>query len=166
MTWKFGRQAPDNNLMRFVARRFPVSAVMLDIGSGEGANARELIARDHTVYTVDHDPHVDCDFHIDIGQFDIENLDCVYDINTLCHVENPPFEKIKSWLNPDGIFFSICPTDRMWVGVAEGKDFTRFASREQLKRFLKPFSRWSIDRAGAPDFRGHYLSSWIVEARP
>ena len=115
MVWAFGRQTPDNNLMRYVAHRFAYPATFLDIGSGEGANARELRERNHNVITVDKDPAVECNHPCDIRDFNPTwregvPYDLVYDINTLCHVEDPPFEKIRSWLKPEGVFFSVCPT--------------------------------------------------------
>ncbi len=167
MTWKYGRQTPDTNLMRFVARRFSEPAKMLDIGSGEGANARELRSRGHDVLTIDKN-ETNADIWEDICSWDpvTASFNLIYDVNTLCHVENPPFEKIKSWLKPRGIFFSICPTERCWRGVADGKEFTRFATHSDLRSMLSIFASYEIYGALCPDFRGNELESWIAEARP
>lgn len=167
MTWKFGRQTPDNNLMRFVARRFSEPAVMLDIGSGEGANARELRLRGHIVVTLDKDPHATPDILADVLEWNYSPVfDLIYDINTLCHVEHPPFEKIKSWLKPSGIFFSVCPSMIAPNSIAAGKDFTRFASFGDLREMLSCFADKQFYNYTSPDFRGDQLDSWLVEARP
>lgn len=170
MNWAFGRQSPDNNLMRFISRRIHPPAVLLDIGSGQGANATELRARGFQVWTVDIDPRVEADVPFDIctlpeDYFEQDRFDIIYDINTLCHVEHPPLEKIRHWLKPGGYFFSICPTERTWHGVADGKDFTRFASYADIRSMYKAFSWYEPYQAYAPDFRGNYLESWIIEAK-
>ena len=168
MTWQHGRQTPDNNLMRFVARKFSSPAVMLDIGSGEGANARELLIRKHAVITLDVNPATNPEHCIDIRDFDGRSgpYDCVYDINTLCHVPGPPFEKIKSWLKPGGFFFSIFPTSEAPDSVCEGKNFTRRRTLDEAAAMLRPvFPHARIWYYLAPDFIGNYLSSWVVEAQ-
>ena len=169
MTWPHGPQVADPDLMRLVARRFPLSAGhFLDIGSGSGANAHELVKRGHSVVPIDKDPQTPA-FHIDIR--DAENIgapfDCIYDINTLCHVENPPFEKIKSWLKPDGYFFSIWPAYGTSERVKEGKDYTRLVTEYDLRLMLTPV--FSEVRFGFTDYRlpdSASYQSWIVEARP
>ena len=170
MTWKFGRQTPDNNLMRFVARRFgwEKSFDFLDIGSGEGGNARELELRGHWVLTIDKDLDTEADFRRDIREYtgELGPFDCIYDINTLCHVEEPPFDKIKSWLKPNGYFFSICPAACTSPRVKEGKSFTRLLRHDEVRPLYKCFSRIEQWLYQAPDFLGDELFSWIVEARP
>jgi len=168
MTWKHGRQTPDNNLMRFVARRFPEwDGVFLDIGSGEDANARELRFRGFHVVTIDKDPEADAYLCDDIRDVDFDpGFDCIYDINTLCHVDRPPFEKIKSWLKPDGVFFSICPTLNTSERVKEGKEFTRLASEYDLVAMLKMFSQVKIGSAHSHLPGEDCFRSWIVEAHP
>ncbi len=169
MTWGSGRQSPDTALMRFASHRFPSPATFLDIGSGEGANARELRERFHYVWAIDKDPGAeDADEYVDVCAFDIEmKFDCIYDVNTLCHIEDPPFEKIKGWLKPEGIFFSICPTYLAPAYVAYGKDFTRTVSEQELREMLEPFfDEIRIYFREEPDFKGNQLESWIVEARP
>ncbi len=169
--WKYGRQTPDTSLMRFVGRRFPWFAYMLDIGSGEGANARELRLRGYEVLTIDKDPSVDPDLCIDIRWWKPVvpgHLDLIYDVNTLCHVEDPPFERIKSWLKSDGIFFSICPTALAPKYVEEGKDYTRRVDELELRLMLEPFFSFvKIRYREEPGYRGEddQLHSWIVEAR-
>ncbi len=170
-----GRQSPDTALMRFVSHRFFSPALFLDIGSGEGANARELRGREgwrHSVITLDKDPKTAPDYCADVCT--VPNppwkFDCIYDINTLCHVENPPFERIKSWLKPEGFFFSICPTALAPKYIEEGKDFTRRVDEIELRQMLNPvFSFVRIEWRGEPDLkipRSSQLESWIVEARP
>ena len=170
MTWAFGRQTPDNSLMRFVSRRFFSPATFLDIGSGEGANARELREkpRYHKVITLDKDPNVEANHCCDINNYKPdEQFDLIYDINTLCHVEDPPFKKIRSWLKPAGVFFSICPTALAPEYIALGKDFTRRVDELELRWMLDPFfAIVKIEWRSEPDFRGNQLESWIVEARP
>jgi len=166
MTWEFGRQTPDNNLMRFVARRFHDPAFMLDIGSGEGANARELLERGHKVWTLDKEApaYIMTDIR---NWYTGVSFDCIYDINTLCHVEGPPFEKIKSWLRPGGIFFRVCPTVDTWDGVGAER-FTLYAFKSNVYEDLRCFSKVDVWPAEYPDFRNpcHQIKSWIVEARP
>ncbi len=171
MTWTEGRQTADNSLMRFVSRRFFSPATCLDIGSGEGANARELIERNHVVKALDKDEWCVADYHRDVREFDGHGgpYDLIYDVNTLCHVEDPPFEKIRSWLKPEGIFFSICPTDAGPKYIDWGKPYTRriteFGLREMLQPFFKEIRiRWRSE----PGYRYDHdqLESWLVEARP
>ncbi len=174
MSWKYGRQSPDNNLMRFVGRRFPESAMFLDIGSGEGANSRELRERGHEVITIDKDPSTDAMIHADVRTLEshTDRFDCIYDVNTLCHVENPPFEKIRDWLQSNcGTFFSIWPAYGTWPGVKNDKEYTRLIKNSELHRELRPlFSEVKVYGARAPAFLSDgteaYLDSWIVEARP
>ena len=168
MTWADGRQTPDNNLMRFVSRRgFKRGDAFLDIGCGEGANLDELRGRGFHVRGIDKDQQSYSHDVIDIRDFETGvKYDLIYDVNTLCHVENPPFEKIKSWLKPTGIFFSIWPVQGSPPYVCEGKEYTRLANEDDLREWFSVFSRMGIDRCGAPDFKGYYLRSWIVEARP
>ena len=171
MTWKEGRQTPDTALMRFVARRFAAQqALMLDIGSGEGANARELADRGFNVVTVDKDPETSAKIHKDVCDLEFGSplFDLIYDINTLCHVKNPPFEKIRSWLKPKtGIFFSIWPTHEAPDYICEGKEYTCRIHVWALREMLEPhFSKVIIDERMEPDFRDEYLYSWIVEAKP
>lgn len=168
MTWPHDRQTPDNNLMRFVDQRFIAPASFLDIGSGSGANARELYERDHMVWAVDKDPIAYADEHVDICQFDWDGprFDCVIDVNTLCHVQNPPIDKIRSWIKSGGYFFCIAPDFDTWQdGVKAGKDYTRFVSEYQLRALLNGFSEVKIHWHSYPDFRDHEMKSWIAEAR-
>ncbi len=168
MTWKEGRQTPDTALMRFVAHHFPSRATFLDVGSGEGANARELRDRGYEVDTVDINPQSGAEYIGDIRLFDPAYcFNLVYDINTLCHVEDPPFEKIKSWLKPEGYFFSICPTHLAPAYIAYGKECTRRVSEHELRVMLEPFFlRVTIGHRSEPDMKGNQLESWIVVARP
>ncbi len=144
---------------------------MLDIGSGEGANARELRMRGHEVLEIDKDPSVNPDICKDIRWWvpTVGKFDLVYDINTLCHVEDPPFERIKSWLKPDGFFFSVCPTALAPKYIEEGKDYTRRVDEVELRLTLQSFFPYiRIHYRSEPGFRSldDQLHSWIVEARP
>ncbi len=176
MSWAYGRQTPDTALMRFMARRFPSTATCLDIGSGEGANARELAARGHRVFSIDKDPKVkpplsefpcwhfpeDVNELTDIGPFDI-----IYDINTLCHVERPPWRKINSWLKSNGIFFSICPSFTSPKYIGDGKKFTRTYAEGGLRETLRAhFAEVKIYQRSEPDFRGRDLESFIAVCSP
>ena len=153
--------------MRFVARRFPYPVTMLDIGSGEGANARELRFRGHRVVTVDKDPTVECNHPCDIGDFKPENsFDFIYDVNTLCHVEDPPFEKIKSWLKPRGIFYSVCPSDFTFKGVAKGKEFTRFLTEFEARELYGTYFKVTIGDTHYQLPHDELYQSWIIEALP
>lgn len=167
MSWAFGRQTPDNNLMRFVAKRFHTPVTMLDIGSGEGANARELRFRGHHVVTVDKDPAVECNHPCDIRNFEPEDrFELIYDINTLCHVEDPPFNEIRRWLKPRGVFYSVCPSDfTSRVEVAMGKAFTRFLTEYEARGL---YSRYFHVTFGDTHYQlpsSEFYHSWIIEAR-
>jgi 2-polyprenyl-3-methyl-5-hydroxy-6-metoxy-1,4-benzoquinol methylase len=151
--------------MRFVARRFGPGDVFLDIGSGSGANADELRVRGFIVVTLDNG--VKADFMTDIrkAHFNPETFNCVLDINTLCHVEDPPFENIKAWLKPHGSFFSICPTLDTSDRVKDGKDYTRLVSEHDLRGMLRMFSEVKIGTAHYQIPGSDYFDSWIVEAK-
>lgn len=162
--------------MRFAAKRFPYTGMFLDIGSGEGANARELALRGNRVFSIDKDPNVepplegfpawhhtgDVCFEPSFGR----SFDLIYDINTLCHVEDPPLERIKNWLKPSGVFFSICPQFGSCSRVMEGKDFTRFLPMKDVEKFYGAFSDVKV---GSTTYRlpgDKMYASWIVEGRP
>ncbi len=169
MIWAFGRQSPDTSLMRFVSHRFFSPTHMLDIGSGEGANARELKQRGHRVKTNDVDLTTNPDIPGDIRELELSphSFDLIYDINTLCHIERPPWGNIKSWLKPEGIFFSICPHYLSPTYIGDGKGFTQTYAEQGLRETLQPyFNQIKIECRSEPDFRDGQLQSWIVEARP
>ena len=174
MNWVLGRQTPDNSLMRFVRCRFPYTGTFLDIGSGEGANARELATRGHRVFSIDKDRFAPIPvketptWHqcVDVCEHEFKGpYDLIYDVNALCHVEDPPFQKIKEALKPGGIFFSICPTDFAPDYITVGKKFTRRLSEFDLRYMLKPyFEGIRLYFKSEPDFKSDSLDSWIVEA--
>jgi SAM-dependent methyltransferase len=169
MTWDYGRQTPDNNLMRFVAQRFRSAddTWFLDIGSGSGANTMELRERGYCVVSIDSDPNTEADEHVDIRQFDFSRLyDCVFDINCLCHVPNFDFAKIRNGLKPTGVFFSIWPTSNTCERVKEGKAYTCLVSPTEIMEMLSMFSEVSLGSAHYLLPRGDYYGSWIIEARP
>jgi SAM-dependent methyltransferase len=172
MTWDYGPQTPDNNLMRFVAQRFRSAddTWFLDIGSGSGANTRELRERGYCVVSIDSDPNTEADEHVDISLFVSDRkFDCIFDINTLCHVSDPPFEKIRNLLKPSGIFFSICPTANTCERVKEGKAYTRPRHLSTPTKIVESLSMFSDVALGSAHYtmpRGDYYGSWIIEARP
>ncbi len=148
----------------------------MDIGSGEGANARELASRGHRVFSIDKDPLAPVPVQetpawhscVDILEYETSGpFDLIYDVNTLCHVRHPPYEKIRSWLKPAGRFFSISPTHMSPNYVRIGKAFTRRADEYEIKRLLECFSDVEIYWRCEPDFKSKSgLESWVVEARP
>ncbi len=162
--------------MRFVSHRFPYSGTFFDIGCGEGANARELWSRGYRVFSIDKDSNVKPPidetpgWHVcaNIREYDFKGpFDLIYDINTLCHVDCPPWDKIKNALRPEGVFFSICPHYLSPTYIADGKEFTRTYSELGLRQTLEPyFFTIRIYERFEPDFKENYLRSWIVEARP
>ncbi len=175
-TWPEGRQTPDNNLMRFVSERFPFYVeIMLDIGCGEGANARELSRRRHMVFSIDKDPNVKPPVEetpgwhrcVDVHDYHFKGpFDLIYDVNTLCHVEDPPLEKIKNGLGPSGVFFSICPQFGSCTRVMKGKKFTRFLTLKDVRNFYEVFRHVKV---GSSTYRlpgGEMYASWLVEGRP
>ena len=162
--------------MRFASRRFPYSGTFLDIGCGEGANARELADRGNRVFSIDVDPNVGppiaetkgWHFCEDIRNFPFKGqvFDLIYDVNALCHVKDPPFEKIKNALKPEGIFFSIWPTVSAPDYVGDGKEFTHLTTLWEMDKMLHPFFPVvHIFNRNEPDFKGHQLDSWIIEAK-
>ncbi len=162
--------------MRFVSTRLSCSGTFFDIGSGEGANARELTERGHRVFSIDVDPEVGPPvekfrgWHAtsDIRDYDLKgSFDLIYDINTLCHVKNPPLEKIRSALKPNGFFFSIWPTALAPQYVEEGKSYTNRIDEMTFRQMLDPiFLITKIEAKSEPDFKGQQLSSWVAWARP
>ncbi len=174
--WPHGRQTPDNNLMRFVSKRFPYVTTMLDIGCGEGANARELYHhRGHQVFSIDKNPDVEPPIDdtpgwhtcIDVLDYHFKGpFGLIYDVNTLCHVEDPPFEKIKAGLGLTGIFFSICPQFGSSSRVMQGKSFTRFLTMSAVEKFYEAFKSVNIGSATYRLPGDEIYASWLVEARP
>ncbi len=166
-------QTPNNIMVTYMAgqsrqRIWMAPARVLDIGSHSLANA--LWLRDHgfDVTTIDSDPEAWATIHGGIEhagfRFPPEFFDYIIDINTLCHVECPPYSDIRDWLVPEGRFFSICPAWDTDPLVAEGKSFTRFSSEDGLRDSLKMFTQVAIFPSEYPHFPGQ-LKSWVVEAR-
>ncbi len=167
--WPFGRQTPEPCLMRFVSKLFPLSTTFLDIGSGEGANARELRLRGHKVLTIDKNPEVKADIQQDIAEWKPIGMtfDLIYDVNTLCHIQIPPFKKIKSWLNPDGVLFSICPQFGSSSRVMQGKEHTKFLTLKGAQEYSDGV--FSSIKVGSATYRlpgEEMYASWLIEARP
>jgi len=90
-------------------------------------------------------------------------FDCVLDHNSLCHVPNPPFLWIWDTLKPGGKFFCVCPAFDTWRGTLEGKGYCRTATADEMREYLRKFSKIEIGRASYPD-GAHNIASWIIEA--
>ncbi len=166
------RQAtePETIFVRFVDRNYTPSPNVhfLDIGCGRNANHTVWLIhkRGFNVTALDSAPGALAHIHQDIclvDSFAPNSFDCVLDINTLCHVENPPIEKIKTWLKPGGKFFSIAPTNETARKHLEGKGFCRCASSEQILKLYDCFERIEIGLASYPTRDGQ-IYSWIIEA--
>lgn len=161
---------PDLNFVRFVARNyfggFPRDRFhFLDLGSGDGANTWFLENEGFRVTAIDGSPGARAHVHTDLATWDYPTgeYDCALDINSLCHIESPPFSKIRNALKHGGKFFSICPADDTWRGTLEGKGYCRCATAEQVIEMFEPFTGLRFGRAVYPDGE-HAITSWIIEA--
>lgn len=156
----------DNRLVAFVAQNLKPPATLLDIGSGSGANARCLRNEGFTVYTLDASEESRADIREDVGTFFSRRtiqFNCIYDINTLQHVEDPPYEKIYAALKPGGKFFSIHTADDTQLDLT-GKGFTRTADILSMRRLLgRGFTRFTVHKA--VNWRGDTrVTEWQIEA--
>jgi hypothetical protein len=158
---------PNENVLRFVKHRgLPERGwgTALDIGSGGGANARALRTTGWAVHTVDLNPATEADFHEDIRDFNMLGFyDLILDCNTLCHVEDAPYQKIHDMLDGEGWFFSIHPTRATVPLIAAGR-WTRKASEWDMRESLKMFSRVKVDHASYPDPRRGLIESYVITA--
>lgn len=140
---------PNEIFVRFVATNFKPPASFLEIGSGSGANLRWLEEHEFTAIGVDPAPRAYANFHQDICEFLSDNkilYDCIFDINTLCHVEDPPYRLIYEALNPGGKFFSIHPANDTEVNMA-GKGYTRLADALTMRGLLgRGFMRFTVHK--------------------
>ncbi len=163
-------QTPNNILVTYLARKqwpnWPGKCRVLDIGSHSLANALWMRDRGFDVTAVDSDGRAWATIHGDIQlqAFKPESFEYVIDINTLCHVECPPYSDIRDWLVQDGKFFSIHPARGTDELVRVGKDYTRLPSERELRDSLKMFTQVAIFPSEYPHFPGQ-LKSWVVEAR-
>lgn len=164
-------QTPNNILVTYMARKslwpnWPEKARVLDIGSHSLANALWLRDRGFDVTTIDSDHTAWATIHAEIEgvSFHQEFFDYIIDINTLCHVKDPPYAAIRDWLVPEGRFFSIHPRHGTDDLVREGKDYTRCCAEYDLRKSLKMFTQVAIFPSEYPHFPGQLLS-WVVEAR-
>lgn len=167
------RQAeyPDTHFVRFVARNYygvedRADVYFLDLGCGRHArNTRFLSDKGFEVTAVDFSQVALAHIHADINDLDFprDSFDCIFDINTLCHVENPPMEKIRSWLKPYGLFFSIAPCHDTWRDHLEGKGYCRCADLEEIVKLHANFRNFRAAKASYPH-GDHQITSWIVEA--
>lgn len=164
--------APSEALARFIGRTYgEISPFqrhrirLLDIGSGSGANCRYLIDEGYNCIGVDgsveayaHE-HISIDEYLDAGP---EPFDCIFDINTLCHMENAPYEKIYKALKPGGKFFSIHPAEGTEVDMA-GKGYTRITDIMTMRELLHPLKNFSIHKC--TNWSGDIkINSWQIEA--
>ena len=171
------RQAiwPSEPLMRFIGRTYGNApdrskVRFLDIGSGKHApNTHALTLMGYDVIAIDFAPGALAHERADIrasGLFNPETFDCVLDINTLCHVENPPIKAIRDWLKPGGKFYSIAPHVNTSRGHLEGKGYCRCADHDSIKHLMVPFGDKWVN--GYQDYRdpgrGEIICSWIIEA--
>jgi len=159
---------PNENVLRFAKHRgLPAKTwgVALDIGSGSGANARALRAMGWAVHTLDIDPAMEADFCKDIHDFyeHVGFYDLILDCNTLCHVEDAPYQKIHEMLDGEGWFLSIHPTYDTVRKIAAGR-WTRKASDWDMCESLKMFSRKRVDLASYPDPRRGQIESYVIVA--
>ena len=159
---------PNENVLRFVKHRgLPERGwgTALDIGSGGGANARALRTMGWAVHTIDIHPGVGADFCEDIRDFDkpVGFYDLILDCNTLCHVEDAPYQAIHDMLDGEGWFFSIHPT-RAIVPLIAAERWTRKAKEWDMRESLKMFSRVKVDFASYPDPRRGQIDSFVITA--
>ncbi len=183
---------PNEHFVRFVARNFygvsdRVRVRFLDIGSGGGANSWFLAQEGFSVTALDKSQkaidamverlnregerkpwalHRITPICYDIAQAPLGEgvFDCIADINTLCHVENPPMHLIADALKKGGKFFCVAPQEGTWEArVGEGKPYTRYADRYDMRELLKPFPFIDFNWAGYSE-GGHNMMSWLVEA--
>ena len=144
------RQAiwPSEPLMRFIGRTYGNApdrskVRFLDIGSGKHApNTHALTLMGYDVIAIDFAPGALAHERADIRAsmlFEPETFDCVLDINTLCHVPDPPIAEIHKWLKPGGKFYSIAPHINTSRGHLEGKGYCRCAAWHGIQQLLAPF---------------------------
>lgn len=166
-----GRQAkyPDTVVVRMVARNFfnatdRSKVHFLDIGSGRHApHTRFLETEGFTVTAIDFSKlalaHIHQDIHT-LDSFAPDSFDCLLDFNTLCHVEDPPFKKIKRWLKPGGKFFSVTPQG--WRPHLTNKGYCRCASLPEIYKLYADFEPLTVGTYGFS--HGDIdIASWTVE---
>jgi len=171
---------PDPLVVRFVARNFydreRAKVTFLDLGCGTGVHTAFLADKGFKVCGIDFSEAAlaQAATRAPSAYFvrdDINSVlmgcgfDCILDYNTLCHVEHPPFKKIRDALKPDGIFFSVAPTHDTWKGTVEGKGYCRLVTELEMRELLSDFSQVRIGKACYPD-QGYVIKSWVIEARP
>lgn len=156
---------PNELFVRFVADNYKPPATFVDIGSGSGANAAYLRSRGFRAITIDSSPQAAAVLTGDVCNAikSIENADCIFDINCLCHVENPPYEAIYKALKPGGKFFSIHPADDTQINMA-GKGYTRMADALTMRKLLgRGFNNFTCHRS--THWRGDIRETfWQIEA--
>ena len=170
------RQAiwPSEPLMRFVARTYGDvphrnKIKFLDIGSGKHApNTDALTKMGYDVLALDFAPGALAHERADIratGLFEPETFDAVLDVNTLCHVPDPPIKAIRDWLKPGGKFYSITPAHDTSRRHLEGKGYVRLSEGNDIEQLMHPFGdKVVLGFITNVDPGRELISSWIVEA--
>ena len=164
---------PDTNIVRWVMWNYgdlphPSEVRFLDIGSGRHAPITRFLENEGFDATA-----IDVSYlslahhHEDIREveFDAETFDCIIDCNTLCHIENPPMESIKSWLKPGGKFLSVAPAAFTSIYVdLKRRGYCRFFTAKEAAAFgelIGPTNRANLEY---PDRDWQPVMSWMIEA--
>ncbi len=145
---------------------------VLDIGCGKNARHTDWLERQgYAVTAIDISHKTRAHYHCDIRELDCtpESFQCVADIKTLCAIENPPFDKIYSWITPDFYFYSMCPTDRHLkeeggLDVTQGLPFMRRASKEEIQDLFHMYREVRIREYFRPCSISEWTSTWCIEA--
>jgi SAM-dependent methyltransferase len=153
------------------AKIFNQNSVFLDIGCGDGATSRLLEDLGMRVIAVDISSQVRAHVHCDIRDFDCDagSLDCVVDLNTMCCLENPPYENIHRWLKPGGVLYSMYPTykhdsgDKLAFDVKSDRDYCRMPTFDEMAGLMSGYDYVTIREYFRPMGRTQYISSWCVE---
>lgn len=179
---------PSEHFVRFVARNYynvgDRSRVrFLDLACGAGANSQYLAGEGFRVVALDASEKALATLHArmarerdeaakiridyvcqDVCDWDYPEraFNCVLDHNSLCHVQNPPFLWVWDTLKPGGKFFCVCPAFDTWRGTLEGKGYCRIATADEMREYLRKFSKVEIGKASYPD-GAHQITSWIIE---
>lgn len=160
--------APSEDLARFVGRTYGAcprhELIFLDIGSGSGANAKWLRDNSYPTITLDSSPLAKPDICDDVSRISEwhSEFDCIIDINTLCHVEVPPYAAIHEALKPHGKFFSLTPAVDTQAEFG-GKGYTHKSTWVELHSKLAAFRWINIAPANYPS-DGRNIAYWVIEA--
>lgn len=164
---------PNEIFVRFVARNYyPVEfrsdIQFLELGSGSGADLRFLEEQGFVALGIDSNELAYANYHDDIAtvlpDFKDKNIfDCIYSLNVLCHIENPPYQAIAEALKPNGKFFAILPALETEADL-EGKGYTKLSSPFSIRTALDGlFSKIDIRMSCYPHRQRNHVN-WVVEA--